>query len=407
MSPDNIATILPALHKPAAPAPERLAFLGFVSDRNSEDCLRAALTPAFPKGVELRTASYREALAALRHIPTPQVLLIDLTGEDQPLSAVLDLAEIVEPGTIVLAIGDSRDVSFYRSVTRGIGVREYLPKPISQEQVARLFLPWAQDREPSLPEPMRGGRMISVTGTRGGIGSSIIAANLAWLIGVETRRHTILLDADLHMGTAALILGGAPSSGLRTALEAPDRIDSLLIERSAQPIAERLHVLAAEEPLADKPLYAAGAGGMLADALRLRYNFVVADVPAKPMPFARELLGHAHQRVFVVDPTPVSARNLRNLLSLPTGPLQSRRPLLVLNQADRPYALPRAKLEDIAGITFDITLPYLPALIQRAAHFGVAAAAQRSKFRDAMLQLAQAVGASPRSDSPILKVALS
>ena len=98
---------------------------------------------------------------------------------------------------------------------------------------------------------MVGGRVVTVTGARGGTGASTIAANLAWHFGVEARRHTVLLDADLHRGTAAMLLGAKIGPGLRTVLEAPDRIDELFVERAAQPVSKRLHVLAGEEKLTE------------------------------------------------------------------------------------------------------------------------------------------------------------
>ena len=63
-----------------------------------------------------------------------------------------------------------------------------------------------------------------------------IAVNLAWHFGVTLRRHTVLLDPDLHLGTAAFLLN-VPRPGRACAWRwrSPDRIDALLAERAAQP----------------------------------------------------------------------------------------------------------------------------------------------------------------------------
>ena len=53
--------------------------------------------------------------------------------------------------------------------------------------------------------------------------------------------------------------------GLRMALETPDRIDPLFVERAAQPVAERLQVLASEEKLTEPLHYAPGAARRLID----------------------------------------------------------------------------------------------------------------------------------------------
>ncbi len=97
------------------------------------------------------------------------------------------------------------------------------------------------------------------------------------------RRHTVLLDPDLHMGLAAFMLDLQPGPGLRLALEAPERIDALLAERLALPAGERLHVLAAHRRHG-RNHRRAGAAGALTEGLRRRYSFIVADVPFRPLP---------------------------------------------------------------------------------------------------------------------------
>ena len=202
--------------------------------------------------------------------------------------------------------------------------------------------------------------MVTVTGARGGTGASTIAANLAWHFGVEARRHTVLLDADLHRGTAAMQIGARTGPGLRTALEAPERIDESFVERAAQPVDKRLHVLAGEEKLTDSIAYAPNAAARLLDALRKRYNFVVIDVPWSGLPLHRELLMMAHQRVLVMDPTLASVRDMLRLMALPNGPHQPRRGVLVLNRDTMRGGLNRRQLDEGLKMRPDVVIPDLP-----------------------------------------------
>jgi pilus assembly protein CpaE len=233
--------------------------------------------------------------------------------------------------------------------------------------------------------------VVTVTGTRGGTGASTIAANLAWHFGVEARRHTMLLDADLHRGTAAMQIGARTGPGLRTALEAPERIDELFVERAAQPVDKRLHVLAGEEKLTDSIAYSPNAAARLLVALRKRYNFVVIDVPWSGLPLHRELLMMAHQRVLVMDPTLASVRDMLRLMALPNGPHQPRRGVLVLNRDTMRGGLNRRQLEEGLKMRPDVIIPDLPKVVGHAASMGEAAVAVRGGFRDAMLLLAREV----------------
>lgn len=370
----------------------RRRFIGFVSDQASAALLHAALEPAFPNSNELHVVGFRAALNLLERMKTPEIVLIDLTGEMLPLNAMQDLADVVEPGTTILAIGESRDMSFYREVTRGMGVREYLHKPLTREKVEQHFLGQITSQQHA-PAAVRGGKLISVAGVRGGVGCSTLAANLAWVIGMELRRHTVLLDADLHTGTAALALNVQPTAGLRTALEVPERVDQLLIERAAQPAGERLHVLAAAEPLDSVAEYGAGAAAMLCKALTVRYNFVIADIGTRQMPFARDLQYLAQRQVIVVDPTMLAIRNFEKISRMTQNPAQSPKQIVVLNHAGRAGGLSQSTMEHALGLNFDAVIPDLPRIISNAAHFGEPAAAAKGDFRNAVLQVAAAFDA--------------
>jgi pilus assembly protein CpaE len=331
---------------------------------------------------------------------TPEVLIVDVTGENHALTALGDLSEVVEPTVRVLVIGDRDDVEFYRYLTRRLGAIEYLHKPLAPDHVARHFGPVILQKAP-VTEAVHGGRVITVTGVRGGVGATTLAANLAWHLSAQLRHHTILLDGDLHRGTTAMLLGAETGPGLRVALQAPQRIDELFVERSALPVNDRLHVLAANEDLSEQPEYVVGAAQRLVTALRRRYNYVVVDVPFAPLPFNRALLDQAHLRIVVMEPTLACVRDALRLLALPNAAAQSRRAVVVLNRSTTPNALSSQQIEKMLGFKPDITIPDQPRDIESAATLGTPAVTTRGPFRNAILDLARDVGmADARSAAP-------
>jgi len=290
----------------------------------------------------------------------------------------------------VLVIGDRADMNFYRSLTRDLGVAEYLYKPLAKEMVARMFGPACLQR-PVVSGALQGGRIVAVSGACGGVGTTTVAANLAWYLGEELKRHTLLFDPDIYTGNAAMMLGGRTGTGLRLALETPSRIDELFVERAAQPVTERLSVLAGDEKVTEAAEIAEGAGRALLAALRRRYNFVVADVPSAPVPVYRELLMLAHQRVLVMDPTLASMRNVLRLLALPNGPDQVRRAVIVLNRLGQPGGLTRPQIEEALEMSIDVAIPYQPRQVGSAATMGTPACVAGGGFRNGILSLAREV----------------
>ncbi|MGC8477992.1 MAG: AAA family ATPase [Acetobacteraceae bacterium] len=348
---------------------DRLNLIGFVADAETEAALQAGLAALLPEAPDFRRGNIRTAQAAMQKIATPRILIVDISGEDQPLKALGDLAAVVEPDVCVLVVGEHDSTDFYREVTRGLGAADYLAKPLTRENVARHFGSLVMGRAPST-DAVLGGRVLTVTGVRGGTGASTVAANLAWHLGANLRHHTVLFDPDLYRGTAAFLFNLQPGAGLRTALEYPDRIDSLLAERAAVPAADRVHVLSGEEPLGMPLAYASGAGERLVEALRRRYNFVIADVPFAPVPLHRDLLDLAHQRILVLEPTLAAMRDTLRLLGLPAGPNQTQGAVLVLNRLGLPGGLSRRQIEDGLKTKIDIVIPDMPKPLRQAANLG-------------------------------------
>jgi pilus assembly protein CpaE len=227
-----------------------------------------------------------------------------------------------------------------------------------------------------------------------------MAVNLAWHLGRRANRHTVLVDADLYRGSCALLLNAKSGAGLRTALETPQRIDELFIERSAQPVSDRLHVLSSEENLGEQINYQEGAAAKLIETLRRRYNFVVVDAPFTGLPLHRDLLMLGHQRILILEPTLVAVRDTLRLLALPNGPLQVHRGLVVLNRLNRPGALTRPQVEGALKMSVDIAIPDMPKLVGEAASLGEPAD-KHDRFHKGILALAaQAAAAFPTDSKP-------
>ena len=401
--PDDGALQVPAdglgqVHDAASARYDRPSLLGFITDARSEEALREGLAEVTAEQLDIRRGGVRTAVGAMQKLATPKVLVVDVSGEDQPLTALGDLAHVVEPDVCVLVIGETNNVDFYREVTRGMGAADYLAKPLTRDIVARHFSAFLRGKTPAAQAAL-GGRVIALTGVRGGVGATTLAVNLAWNFGVVMRRHTVLVDPNIQTGSAAFLLNVQPGPGLRVALEAPERLDSLLAERAAQPAGDRLHVLAGEEALAIQPNPAPGAAHVLLDALRSRYNFIVADVPFAPVPLYRDLLDLVDQRVLVMEPTLAAVRDTLRLLALPAAHGQSHRAIVVLNRVGVPGGLTRRQVEDALKIKVDVAIPDLPRQVGMAATLGEPAMAHSSGFRSGILELTRQVGGQRLLDS--------
>jgi pilus assembly protein CpaE len=371
----------------------RTAVMAFISDPESEAVLRQGLEKFTADGLEVHRGNGRAAVAALRKMTSPRVLIVDITGEEQPLSLLGALSEVVEPDIRVLVVGDRQDMTLYRQLTRGLGVAEYLFKPLNAEVVAQHFGQYIGGPAAATLTQPTGGRVITLTGGCGGCGATTIATNLAWHLAADARRHTVLLDPNLHTGTAAMLLSARTGAGLRTALETPQRVDDLFLQRIAQPAADRLAVIAGEEKLTEQPVVAPGSADRLLQVLRRRYNYIIVDLPFNTQAITQELMDHARQRILVTEPTLPALRDTIRLLNLPMGAQQSRRPVVVLNKVGAPATMTVSEVEDALQVKIDVAVPFLPRQVNSAAMMGKPAVQLPGGFRDALQLLGREVTA--------------
>ena len=379
------------------PGGPRLHVLGYVTDEGSEAALRAGLAEAAPK-LALRRGDARAAARALEREATPVVLLVDVSGVADPVAALDDLARVCTPDVRVLVVGESSDIGLYRRLTRDVGVAEYLYKPLTRDAVARLFGPHVAGGADRAAEE-RGGRVVAVCGARGGVGTTTVAVNLALQLAEQQHAHVALLDLHLRGGTAALLLGARSGTGLRVALEDPERVDALFLDRSSVPVDERVQLFATEEPFDADPRPTEEGVKRLLAMLASRFNHVVVDLPRPPGPAERIALAAARHRVLVLGPDVAGIRDavaMRQALGATGG----GHVLAVLNRAGLPGGL-RAKLvEEGLGAKPEVVIPDLPRQLPRAAHLGRPALKDCAPFRRALAPLTQEIAAVRAAPAP-------
>jgi pilus assembly protein CpaE len=198
---------------------------------------------------------------------------------------------------------------------------------------------------------------------------------------------------DLHLqgGTAAMMLGAKPGAGLRLALEDPERADALFIDRVALPVEDRLRLIAAEEPFDAQPRPTPEALQQLLDLLRQRFNHIVLDLPVPPDAMGRQALASSALGVIVLGPDLAGLRDAEAMRKLLATVAPNSQPILLLNRANAPGALPPALVREGLGRAPDATIPNLPRDLPRAANLGRPALKDSAAFRKALAPLTREV----------------
>jgi len=382
----------------------RDAFAAYICDDNALDVLRPVVIEMGWQPEKCNKGGLRNAVQSLSVSASPAILLVDLSDSGDPLNDINALAEVCEPGTVVIAIGQVNDVRLYRDLLAS-GIHDYLLKPLSSQQLhdalnqaLTIFTsPKAGDGE-----AVKRHISTAVVGTRGGSGASTFATSLAWLFSTKHESPTALLDLDVHFGTGALALDLEPGRGLTDAIDNPSRIDGLFIERAMIRANDNLSILSAEAPI-NQPLMTDGTAFVqLEEEFRQAFEMTVIDLPRNMLINFPHLLADVNLVLLTCELTLASARDTIRILSWLKTNAAHAHPIIVANKVQANLAeISKADFEASIERKIDFSVPYDIKAASNAAKLGqtFVEANSSSKASSVIKQIAERIaGASEEDD---------
>ena len=341
----------------------------FVSDHDSENTIRQSLGDLdIPVAqAEFASGTVEAATISLSQRASPRLLVVDISGVSNATARLAELARVCEPSTGVVVIGDENDVRLYRELKKA-GVAEYIFKPLVRTIVTQAL---SSVLIGEIAQPgAHSGRLIFVLGVRGGVGATTIAVNTAWQLAEEHKRWVMLLDLDTAGGDAALQLDCRPTHALTEALQNPDRVDELFLDRGTIHVTPRLDLLASLERLGDEVTVNEHAVISLLKSLLQRYRFVFVDIPA---PLAARLPQVMHLPslcILVGDASLAAARDVARWRELLGQNTLDRTTLHILNDNEVPGTMPESEITRVTGKAPEIIIRHQRE-IEEAAPFGI------------------------------------
>jgi pilus assembly protein CpaE len=365
-------------------------FAAYVCDELTAEAIRPVCVELGWPIEKVNKGGLRNAVQSLSVSASPNILFVDLSESGDPLNDINALAEVCEPGTVVIAAGQVNDVRLYRDLLAS-GIQDYLLKPFSADQLRDAFshaqnvLHAPKNNDPQVERPHV---TTAIVGARGGVGASMIASSLAWALSQKESRSTALLDLDVHFGTGALSLDLEPGRGLTDAIENPSRIDGLFIERAMVKANEKLSILSAEAPMNQPLLNDGTAFYQLQEEMRSAFECTVIDLPRNMLVQHPHLLNEVNSTVLVAELTLASARDVIRILSWLKANAPQCNPTVVINKSGAGGATEISKKDFEASIErkIDVMIPFDAKVIGQAAKLGkpVAEAGKGSKVAQAL-----------------------
>jgi len=251
-------------------------------------------------------------------------------------------------------------------------------------------------------EPDTRGRVVVAFSTKGGVGKSVVATNLAAGLALEHPGRVVLVDADLQFGDVAVLLGVPPAN---TTIDAAAAIDTADIELMEALLGTHettgLRVLCAPiEPSAGQSITPETMVAIVR-LLRKMFDVVVVDMPPHFDDVVLAMLDEADDVLLVASMDIPSIKNVKvGMQTLDLLAIAGSKLRLVLNRANARVNLDVSDVERALGVNAEFRIPSDIAVPQ-AVNRGVPVVLDRPRSPAALAlrRLAETIDALGRSDN--------
>jgi pilus assembly protein CpaE len=160
-----------------------------------------------------------------------------------------------------------------------IGVKEFLLQPLNEQEVRQALAGFKGRRGPSGPTvPGKVGRIISVMGSKGGVGTTTVAVNLAVSLAERKAEQSIaLVDLNAVVGEIPLFLAVKPNYHWGEIMQNIGRLDSAFLMNIMVRHGSGLYVLPSPSKLNGYPVATPDTMQRVLSNLQDMFDVVVID----------------------------------------------------------------------------------------------------------------------------------
>lgn len=326
-----------------------------------------------------------------------EVLLVHLDPVPEITMPIASKIAGERPDLAVFVVSESTDGQYILAAMRA-GIREFLTKPLDSNLLAQ-----ALDKVlVHSTSAVQLGSLISVVGTIGGSGASVLATNLAVeLAELSKDRPVALVDLDFRYGQLGTMLDLQADYTIADLCDTPEQLDESMLSRAMVKHSTGVHLLSRPNTFAQADQITAAHCVSVLSTLQQLYGYVVLDGPMRTDSGALAVFDLADMNLLVMQLLVPSVRNVHRMLEgLRDNGYNLDRFELLCNRTGRDSAhLCVEHVEATLNLKISHQIPEDWKAVSSAVNMGVTLkeSAPKSRARLAVRELAERL-ASPEGD---------
>jgi len=259
-----------------------------IADDSEETRGNISTLLSFEKGIEVigEAGNGSEAVFVVKEAK-PDIVLMDINMPViDGIKATEEISLTVPESTVIIMSVQGESEYIKRAMSAG--ARAYITKPFSGDELVKTIKDtFERENRRRDIKPVRAqnneaveSKIVTVFSTKGGVGKTTIASNLAVSLARKTKKKVALLDFDLQFGDIAIMLNVSAKNTISDLINDIHQLDSENIDDYLVTHFSGVRILPA--PL--KPEYAeyitSSHVERILKALRANYHYIIIDTSA-------------------------------------------------------------------------------------------------------------------------------
>lgn len=206
---------------------------------------------------------------------SPDVAIIDLDSNPEKAIALVQAVKAAQPNCGIIVISASTDGQIILRVIRA-GAREFLNGPVKIEELIG-----ALDRVSEADASRRkskAGSIVAIAGASGGVGTTSVAVNFAVALNTQPRRSVAVVDLDLSLGDADVLMDTIPEYTLLDVANNVARLDLSLLRKSLTKHESGVYLLPRPVQLQDNDSISSADFNRVLSLLKASFSHLVLDL---------------------------------------------------------------------------------------------------------------------------------
>lgn len=323
-------------------------------------------------------ANGKEVIEKIKDV-NPDVVLMDI---NMPEMNGLEATEYISnhfPRVVVIIMSVQAEMDYLKKAMVS-GAKEYIVKPFTIEILNETIINTfdkVKDRkviveksEPAIDMEEKS-RVFAFFSSKGGVGKSVIATNLAMALSKATKDKVALLDFDLQFGDIGMILNLKPKVTITELADENMASEVEGIKNYLTKVGDNLDVLLAPK----KPEYAEYISEKhiqdIIQTLRKKYRYIIVDTPTNFAETTLSVLDQADRIFYVATMDLLAIKNTKLGLDVMTSLRYSQDKVRVVINRNVKSGINISDVEKILNYTIEMELPDDPKVLLQSVNQGI------------------------------------